>query len=100
MMPDDLPYRVSWSRTAVEALNELARRASDPIRRAELARVARAIDDRLRRAPLTLGEAYRARGAVEERLAVVEFLAVDFAADAVRKFVLVRKVHALSGPGV
>jgi hypothetical protein len=98
-MPDDLPYRASWSRTTVEALNELARRAGDSGRREALARVVRALDDRLRRAPLTFGEAYRIRGAVEERLAVLEFLAVDFAVDTVRKFVLVRKVHALSGPG-
>jgi hypothetical protein len=63
-----------------------------------LARVVRAIDDRLRREPLALGEVYRSRGAVEEHLAVHEFVAVDFAVDKGRKFVLVRDCRALSGP--
>jgi hypothetical protein len=98
-MPDELLYRVSWSRAAVETLNGLAQAAGDPTRRTDLARVVRAIDGRLRQAPLTFGETYRIRGAVEERLAILEFLAVDFGVDTVRKFVLVRKCHALSGYG-
>jgi hypothetical protein len=99
-MPDDPPYRVSWSRRAVEALKEMAQRAAQSGRATELAQVVKAIDDRLRREPLTFGEVYRSRGAVEEYLAVRELLAVDFAVDKVRKFVLVRSCSALSGHGL
>jgi hypothetical protein len=98
-MPDNVPYRVSWSRTAVAALTDLAKGASNPGRRTELARVVRLIDDRLRQAPVEFGEVYRIRGTVEEHLAALEFLAVDFAVDTARKFVLVRKARALSGYG-
>lgn len=98
-MPDDLTYRVSWSRKVVEALKDLKRKAHEFGGGKELARVVRAIDDRLRREPLALGEVYRSRGAVEEHLAVHEFLAVDFAIDKERKFVLVRDCRPLSGQG-
>ncbi len=49
-MPDDLPYRVSWSRKVMDALKELGRQArqSGP---KELARLVRDIDERLRREP-------------------------------------------------
>jgi hypothetical protein len=99
-MPDDLPYRVSWSRRAVEALKAMGQRAAQTGRAAELAQVVKAIDDRLRRDPLAFGEVYRSRGAVEEHLAVHEFLAVDFAVDTARKFVVVRSCDALSGHGL
>jgi hypothetical protein len=98
-MAEDLPYRVSWSRKAVEALKELRRTAGESARGAELTRVVQAIDERLRRQPLTFGEVYRSRGAVEEFLAVQQFLAVDFAVDRARQFVLVRACRALSGHG-
>jgi lipopolysaccharide biosynthesis regulator YciM len=61
-----------------------------------LAQVVREIDDRLRHDPRSLGEVYRSRGAVEEFLAVHKFLAINFAVDTERKFVLVRDCHALS----
>jgi hypothetical protein len=98
-MPNNVPYRVSWSRTAVASLNELVKRTSDPSRRTELARVVRTIDDQLRQAPIAFGEVYHVRGTIEEHLAALEFLAVDFAVDTARKFVLVRKARALSGYG-
>jgi hypothetical protein len=98
-MPDDLPYRVSWSQNAIEALKELGRRMKESGQAQELGRVVRAIDERLRRDPLSLGEAYHTRGSVESHLAVHEFLALDLAVDAARKFVLVRACRALSGPG-
>jgi hypothetical protein len=99
-MPDDPPYRVSWSRKAVEALKEMGQRASAAGRATALAQLVRTIDERLRREPLTFGEVYRARGAVEEHLAAREYLAVDFAVDTARKFVLVRNCKALSGHGL
>lgn len=98
-MPDDLPYQVAWSRKAIAALKEMGRRVHGSGGRRELARVVRAIDDRLRREPLALGEVYRSRGTVAEHLAVHEFVAVDFAVDKERKFVLVRDCRALSGHG-
>jgi hypothetical protein len=99
-MADDLPYRVSWSRKAVDALKELGRKAAESGGGNELARVVRAIDERLRRDPIALGEAYRSRGAVAEHLAVHEFVAIDFAVDGERKFVLVRDCRVLSGHGL
>jgi hypothetical protein len=95
-MVDEGRYRVSWSRKAVEALKELQAKIGDAARRAELARLVRTIDERLRTEPHSLGEVYRTRGAVEEYLAVHGFLAVDFAVDQARKFVLVRSCRALS----
>ena len=65
----------------------------------ELARLVRAVDERLSLDPLAFGEVYRARGVVEERLAVLEFLAIDFAVDARRRFVLVRICRLLSRRG-
>ena len=96
-MVDEGRYRVSWSRKTVEALKELQARTGDAARRAELARVLRTIDERLRSEPHSLGEVYRSRGAVEEYLAVHGFLAIDFAVDQARHFVLVRSCRALSG---
>ena len=93
-MADQAPHRVSWAPKASRAL----RKAAESGGGRELARVARAVDERLSLDPLTFGEAYRSRGAVEERLAVLEFLAIDFAVDALRKFVLVRDCHFLSRP--
>jgi hypothetical protein len=94
-MPNGLPYRVSWSRKAREALYAAASAGAAR----ELARRARAVDERLSLDPLAFGEVYRIRGAVEERLAVLEFLAIDFAVDAQRRFVLVRTCHLLSRRG-
>jgi hypothetical protein len=81
----------------MDALKEAGRKARESGDRKELARVVRAIDERLRREPLALGEVYRSRGAVAEHLAVHEFLAIDFAVDQERKFVLVRDCQVLSG---
>jgi hypothetical protein len=95
-MADEGLYRVSRSRKAVETLKRLADRISDPARRAELAQIIQAIDDRLRTNPREFGEIYRSRGPIEAYLAVHEVLAVDFAVDQSRKFVLVHSCHALS----
>ncbi len=51
----------------------------------------------LRREPISFGEVYRAKGAIEEHLAIHKFVAIDFAVDKERKFVLVRECHLLSG---
>lgn len=95
-MPNNLPYRVSWSREAVEALKESWRKATDSDWQQELAQIVKSIDDVLRREPLAFGEIYRSRGAVEEHLAVRDFVAVNYAVDRVRKFVLVRTFDVLS----
>lgn len=94
-MPDGLPYRVSWSRNAREALYAAARAGEAR----DLAALARAVDERLSLDPLAFGEVYRVRGAVEERLAVLAFLAIDFAVDVQRRFVQVRTCHLLSRRG-
>jgi hypothetical protein len=65
----------------------------------ELASRAKAVDERLSLDPLAFGEVYRIRGAVEERLAVLEFLAIDIAVDVQRGFVLVRTCRLLSRRG-
>jgi hypothetical protein len=57
------------------------------------------VDERLSLDPLGFGEVYRVRGAVEERLAALDFLAVDFAVDVQRRFVGVRTCHLLSRRG-
>jgi hypothetical protein len=94
-MPNGLPYRVSWSRKAREALYAAAAAGVAD----EMAGLARAVDERLSLAPLAFGEAYRTKGAVEERLAVLAFLAIDFAVDVQRRFVLVRTCRLLSRRG-
>ena len=94
-MPDGPPFRVSWSRKAREALVAAAGSGDAP----DLARLVRAADERLSSDPFAFGEAYRTRGVVEERLAVLEFLAIDFAVDAGRRFVLVRTCRLLSRRG-
>jgi hypothetical protein len=96
-MPDDLPYRVSWSRKVMDALKELgsqAQRSSGP---KELASMVREIDERLRREPVAFGEVYLSKGAIEAHLAIHKFMAIDFAVDKERKFVLVRRCRLLSG---
>ncbi len=94
-MPDGLPYRVCWSRKARETLYAAA--SADAAR--ELAVRAKAVDERLSLDPLAFGEVYRVRGPVQERLAVLDFLAIDFAVDAQRRFVLVRTCRLLSRRG-
>lgn len=97
-MPDEGQYRVSWSPIAMDALREIAQARRGPGRGSELAQTLRALDERLRREPLTVGEVYRSRGVVEEHLAVYQFLAIDFAVDTARGLVMVRDCHSLSGP--
>ncbi len=95
-MSADLRYRVTWSRKAMNVLKDQGKMARELGRGIELARVVRVIDERLRSAPTTFGGVYRSRGAIEEFLAVQEFVAIDFAVDVERKFVLVRDCHILS----
>lgn len=98
-MSGELPYRVFWSRPAIDALKEWGKttRGADGDR--ELAQIVRTLDERLRREPLEVGEIYRARGVVQEHLAVYHFIAIDFAVDRQRRFVLVRVCRALSRHG-
>jgi hypothetical protein len=98
MTPENSPWRVAWLPRAIAVLQELRQRAADFGGSSELARVVKALDERLRREPLSLGEVYRTRGPVAEHLAVSGFLAVDFAVDTQRQFVLVRNCRVLSKP--
>jgi hypothetical protein len=91
----DLPYRVSWSRKVIDALKDFGENAHQSGVGEELVRLLRIIDERLRREPIDLGEVYRSRGAIEEHLAVRGFVAIDFAVDKERRFVLVRHFHIL-----
>jgi hypothetical protein len=99
-MPDEPSYRVFWSRKAMDTLKDLGRRASTSDLRKELARSVKTLDERLRREAPVVGEIYRSRGVVEEHLAVQGFVAIDFAIDKERQFVLVRDCRALSGHGL
>jgi hypothetical protein len=54
------------------------------------------MDERLRQDTVALGEVYRIRGGVVDHFAVRRFLAIHFAVDVQRKFVLVRACHFLS----
>ena len=95
-MSNEPPYQVVWARTARENLRDL-RSKGTPENRKKLVRVVRELDERLRQDPLLVGEVYRVRGEIEEHMAIHEFLAIDFAVDKDRKFVLVRDCRALSG---
>ncbi len=54
------------------------------------------LDSKLRDDPLQVGEPYRIKGVVEERVAVQMFLAIDFAVDKDKRLVLVRFCSSLS----
>jgi hypothetical protein len=95
-MADPAPFRVGWSAGAVQTLEEARTRGEEFGGPQELARVIRRADERLRQDPLAFGEVYRSRGAIDEHLAVLEFLAVDFAIDRERQFVFVRTCTILS----
>jgi len=58
------------------------------------------LDNKLRNDALVVGEPYRTRGVIEDRLAVEVFLAIDFVVDKAKRVVLVRKCRALSGRGI
>jgi len=99
-MADEPSFRVLWAPVALDAIREIGRRVPDPATRRELARAAGELNDRLSRDPISVGEVYRRRGVVEEHHAVHAFLAIDFAIDKQRQFVLVRSCTALSGLGL
>jgi hypothetical protein len=96
-MPDDVSYQVVWSRKAINTLKSLRTQGHLASMLQELPRVLQGIDERLRLDPLSFGEVYRSQGVIKEHLAVQEFLAVDFAVDDQRKYVLVRHCRVLSG---
>jgi hypothetical protein len=95
-MQDDSPYEVSWSRKADEAVTEMGGRYQTATDLTEFMTVLVGIDARLRRDPVNFGEGYRSRGNVEEHLAVLDAVAIDFAVDTRRRFVLVRDCRFLS----
>jgi plasmid stabilization system protein ParE len=90
-MPEGRPYEVAWLPRALAALEEIRRKLREPAGKRELAEILRSLQERLRHEPLSLGEIYRSRGSVVEHLAVLSIVAIDFAVDTQRRFVLVRK---------
>lgn len=96
-MPNDASYRVAWSQQAIQALRDFADGTASPETRRELAQAVRLLDERLRTDPLGVGEVYRTRGTVHQHLAVQGLLAIDFAVDAARAFVNVRRCQVRSG---
>jgi len=95
-MPGQDSCRVSWSSSAIAHLKEPAPKAQAAGKGEDLLRILRSLQERLVRDPVSLGEVYRSRGEIEVHLAVRGFLAIDFAIDKERKFVLVRACTALS----
>jgi hypothetical protein len=98
-MADAWVYRVLWSQQAIAALKDFATRAASDSAQA-LTQAVQSVDEKLRSDPLVVGEIYRSRGDVEERLGIEAFLAIDFAVDKARKLVLVRVCRSLSGHGL
>jgi len=97
-MPD-LPYTVSWSQIAVKAAKAHLASSSQTPAGTSISEAIKAIDARLRQDPIHFGEMTRSRGNVEEHLAVLGPVAMNFAVDTNKKFVYVRDCHFLSGPG-
>ena len=91
------PYTVLWSADAVETVKEDAARSPKSIR-PSITKSLKEIDSRLRNDPMGFGEIYRSNGNVQEFLAVLAPVAVDFAVDIHRKIVQVRSSHVLAGP--
>lgn len=95
-----MSYRVRWLPSAIQVIREYTRKLRATGREIELIQAVRTLEMRLRTDPTGLGEVYRSRGVVDEHLAVQDFLAIDFAVDKQRMFVLVRVCNALSGRGL
>jgi hypothetical protein len=91
-MAHDGPYRVSWLPQAAEAL----RRAAQSTEGRDLAQVVRAIMARLTSDPTGFGDIYRSRGAIEEYHAALDGVAINFAVDTQREYVVVRTFAVLS----
>lgn len=91
-MAHDGPYRVSWLPQAAHAL----RRAAQSAEGRDLAQVVRDVMARLTSDPTAFGDIYRSRGAIEEYLAALDGVAIDFAVDTQRGFVVVRTFNVLS----
>ena len=89
-------YRVIWTVNALAALKSIRDTFRESGKLINLGPILRAMDERLRTDPVGFGEIYRSANAIEEHLAVVRPLAIDFAVDKARKVVLVRKSHALA----
>jgi hypothetical protein len=99
-MASDPSYVVLWSRKAKESLIAYGKQKRELDSIAAVAQAAMALHRKLRRNPLEVGEPYRIKGVIEERLAVKECLAIDFAIDKANQLVLVRDCRVMSGPGI
>ena len=101
-MPDNQgqdAYQVFWSQEARASIRTLGEMAQGLGTGERLVHVVKSLDEILRREAGLVGEVCWQRGAIEERLAVREFLACRFAVDKTRNLVLVRDCIALSGHG-
>jgi len=90
-MPEERPYEVSWLPEAQRDLAEIRRIPREPAQSRAITNVLRYMLERLRQAPLAVGEIYRARGNVVEHSAVWEIIGFDFAVDTKHRFVVVRR---------
>lgn len=98
-MAEPQAYRLLWSSDARNALVRMSKIAAPSVKQ-QVADSIKFFVDRLTAEPSTVGEPYRSRGNITESHAVLGFISIDFAVDAMHSLVLVRKVHALSGHGI
>lgn len=91
-------YRVLWTSAARQSLVAKSANTS-PELRLRLSEVLRQFEADFANDPSSVGEVYRTTGPISEHLAVRDIVALDFAIDQLRRFVLVRKARFLSGPG-
>jgi hypothetical protein len=83
-------YQVSWSDTARESIKASVVKAREIRVGEHFLQIIKALDEKLRKDPLSLGEIRWHRGSVEGRIAIFEFVAIPFRVDKVKRYVLVR----------
>ena len=87
-------YQVAWSEIARESVKANAAKARELGVGEHFLRIVKSLDEILRHDPLGLGEIRWQRGAVEGRVAILDFVAIPFRVDKARKLVLVRNCIA------
>jgi hypothetical protein len=94
-MADNLPFQVSWSHDAKNAVRQVLGEARTPAAQDDLIQAIRTLEDQLQHNPRAVGDVYRVVGVIEKRWVVTESLRVDFAVDMQRHVVMVRSCQAL-----
>ncbi len=83
-------YQVVWSEIARASARANGERARNHGVARDFLRIIKTFDEQLCQDPLALGEKRWERGAVEGRIGILEFVAIPFRVDKLRKLVLVR----------